>query len=110
MKRTAFALSPRLRASLRAGHHARATAGYCSLVVFAGLGLLGAGSSAMAQAAGTVLPASTLPVLRGVVAGQVVVNAPVRGATQPQMTIDQASRRAIIDWRSFNIGSDAEVL
>jgi filamentous hemagglutinin len=97
-------------AALRASRHTRATAGYCSLLVFAGLGLLGAGSAALAQAAGAALPPNTLPVLRGVVAGQAVVNAPVRGATPSQMTIDQASRRAIIDWRSFNIGSDAEVL
>ena len=110
MKQNATVLSQRTRVALRAGRHARATAGYCSLLVFAGLGLLGAGPDALAQAAGVALPTTTLPVLRGVVAGQVVVNAPVRGAMPSQMTIDQASRRAIIDWRSFNIGSDAEVL
>lgn len=83
----------------------------CSLLVLAALGVLSLTMPrwAQAQAAGTVLPAGTLPVLRGVVAGQVVVNAPVRGASRALMTIDQASQRAILDWKSFNISSDAEV-
>jgi len=83
----------------------------CSLLVLAALGVLGLTLPhlAQAQAAGAQLPAGTLPVLRGVVAGQVVVNAPVRGAFRPLLTVDQASQRAIIDWKSFNIASDAEV-
>ena len=83
----------------------------CSLLILAALGVLGLSMPrlAHAQAAGTQLPAGTLPVLRGVVAGQVVVNAPVRGASRPLLTVDQASQRAIIDWKSFNISSDAEV-
>ncbi len=83
----------------------------CSLLVLAALGLLGVALPrlAHAQAAGTPLPAGTLPVVRGVVAGQVVVNSPVLGASRPLLTIDQASQRAIIDWKSFNISSDAEV-
>ncbi|MEI7464873.1 MAG: filamentous hemagglutinin N-terminal domain-containing protein, partial [Burkholderiales bacterium] len=83
----------------------------CSLLVLAALGVLGLSMPhlACAQPAGTQLPAGTLPVLRGVVAGQVVVNAPVRGASRPLLTVDQASQRAILDWKSFNISSDAEV-
>ena len=81
----------------------------CSVMVLAGLGVLTCGSSAWAQRAGSVLPTGTLPVLRGVVSGQAVVNSPVTGAGNRLMTIDQASQRAIIDWKSFNIASDAEV-
>ena len=81
----------------------------CSVFVLAALGVLGCSAGAWAQSAGTVLPSGTLPVLRGVVSGQAVVNAPVPGAGTRLMTIDQASQRAIIDWKSFNIGSDAEV-
>ncbi len=81
------------------------------MFVLAGLGVLG---SVLPQAAnaqtGGVLPAGTLPVLRGVVSGQAVVNSPVRGAERPVLTVDQTSQRAIIDWRSFNIAKDSEVL
>ena len=44
------------------------------------------------------------------VSGQAVVRAPIRSATGSTLTIDQASQRAIIDWKSFNISGDAEVL
>ncbi len=83
----------------------------CSLLVLASLGVLGLTlpSLAFAQVAGTQLPAGTLPVLRGVVAGKVVVNSPVAGSGSRLMTIDQADQRVIIDWKGFNIGSDAEV-
>ena len=83
----------------------------CSLRVLAALGALSLTMPCwvQAQVSSTPLPAGTLPVLRGVVAGQVVVNAPVRGASRPLMTVDQASQRAILDWKSFNISSDAEV-
>jgi len=81
----------------------------CSLLVLTALGVLTAAPVALAQGAGRVLASGTLPVLRGVVAGQVVVNAPVRGASRPLMTVDQASQRAILDWKSFNISGDAEV-
>ncbi|HSV71759.1 MAG TPA: filamentous hemagglutinin family protein [Methylibium sp.] len=79
-----------------------------SLRVLAALGALSCSLPAAAQA-GAALPAGTLPVLRGVVSGQVTVNAPVRGAGRSLMTIDQGSQRAIIDWRSFNIAADGEV-
>ena len=84
---------------------ALAASACCGALLWAGLG-----GSALAQGAGGVLPAATLPQLRGVVAGQVVVNAPAPGATRPLLTVDQGSLRAVLDWRSFNIGSDAEVL
>ena len=78
-----------------------------SKLVLAALGVIACAPKVQAQSA--ALQAGTLPVLRGVVAGQVVVNAPVHGASRPLLTIDQASQRAIVDWKSFNISSDAEV-
>lgn len=81
----------------------------CSLWVLASLGLLSFAVPQDALAQRVIAPA-TLPVFRGVVSGQAVVNAPVPGATRPLLTIDQGSQRAIINWRSFDIGSDAEVL
>ncbi len=66
--------------------------------------------AAWAQAAGANLAPTALPQLRGVVAGQAVVNAPAPGAASALLTIDQQSLRAVLDWRSFNIGSNAEVL
>ena len=82
-----------------------------SMLVLSGLGLLAQAlpTPSRAQAAGN-LPATALPVLRGVVSGQAVVNLPVPGASSRLMTIDQGSQRAILDWRSFNVGIDAEVL
>lgn len=78
-----------------------------SKLVLAALGVIACTPRAQAQS--SALAAGTLPVLRGVVAGQVVVNAPVQGASRPLMTVNQASQRAILDWKSFNISSDAEV-
>lgn len=78
----------------------------CSLLVLSALGVLAA---LPAHGAGNALASGTLPVLRGVVAGQVAVNAPVAGASRALLTVDQASQRAILDWKSFNISSDAEV-
>jgi filamentous hemagglutinin family protein len=81
------------------------------LLVLAALGLIGLGLPQRAAAQTRAqLPAGTLPVLRGVVSGQAVVNAPAPGAAQSLMTIDQSTQRAIIDWRSFNIAGDSEVL
>ena len=75
--------------------------------MLAALGVIACAPKAHAQNA--PLPAGTLPVLRGVVSGQVVVNAPQQAAGRSLLTIDQASQRAIVDWKSFNISSDAEV-
>jgi len=84
----------------------------CSVAVLWAAGALALSSAppAAAQPAGSVLPAGTLPVLRGVVSGQVLVNRPAPGAERSLLTIDQTSSRAVIDWRSFNIGSGSEVL
>lgn len=84
-------------------------AGLCSVPVLAALGLLTLSAASVAQSAGTTLPAGTLPVLRGVVAGQVAVNRSAPGATRPELTVQQDSQRAIIDWKSFNISADAAV-
>lgn len=81
----------------------------CSVAVLLALGVVGAPGAAHAQAAGTVLPANTLPVLRGVVSGQAVVRSPVAQGAGSLLQIDQSSQRAIIDWQSFNIGSASEV-
>ena len=105
--------SRRTSLALKARHQALCGQCSCSVFVLAALGLLGTAlpSDASAQgAAAGALRTGTLPVLRGVVSGQAVVNAPVRGATRSTLTIDQASQRAIIDWKSFNISGDAEVL
>jgi filamentous hemagglutinin len=82
-----------------------------SRAVLAGLGLLALSlpHSAWAQGAGGVLPANTVPVLRGVVSGA-VVGPVVTTATGSKLTIEQSAQRAILDWRSFDIGSGSEVL
>jgi filamentous hemagglutinin family protein len=57
-----------------------------------------------AASPGVVLPAGTLPVFDRVASGQASVT-----AAQNLLTIQQATHRAILDWRSFNIGAGAEV-
>jgi filamentous hemagglutinin family protein len=91
--------------------HAARWQNSCSAWVLAGLGLLGLSlpSSSQAQAAGTVLPARTLPVPRAVVGGRAVITTPAAGA-RSVLTVDQATQRAIIDWKSFNISRDSEVI
>lgn len=105
-------LSRRASLVLKARHQALCGQCSCSVFILASLGLLATvlPSGAAAQSAAGVLSAGTLPVLRGVVSGQAVVRAPIRSATGSTLTIDQASQRAIIDWKSFNISGDAEVL
>ena len=85
---------------------------FCSLAVLLALGIVSAAAlpgRARAQAAGTVLPPQTLPVLRAVVAGQAIVQVPATTATGQRLVIDQQSARAVLDWRSFNVGSGSEV-
>lgn len=91
--------------------HAARWQNSCSAWVLAGLGLLGLSlpTASQAQAAGTVLPARTLPVPRAVVGGRAVITTPAAGA-RPVLTVDQATQRAIIDWKSFNISRDSEVI
>ena len=105
-------LSRRASLALKARHQALCGQCSCSVFILATLGLLGTSfpTRTLAQGAAGVLPSGTLPVLRGVVSGQAVVGAPVRGATRSTLTINQTSQRAIIDWKSFNIGGDGEVL
>lgn len=104
----ALTLKARLRAVVRGAHQAPRP--MSSLPVLAALGLLGLAGpmAALAQAQG-VLAGGTLPVLRGVVGGQAIVNAPVTTATGRSLTIDQRTQRAIIDWKSFNIANGSEV-
>ena len=96
---------------LQFDRRARRTRAACSLTVLAISGALSCSfpPSARAQGAGSAIAPNTLPVLRGVVSGRAVVNAPAAGAARSLMTIDQSTQRAIIDWRSFNIGSASEV-
>ena len=91
--------------------HAARWQNSCSAWVLAGLGLLGLSlpTASQAQAAGTVLPARTLPVPRAVVGGRAVITTPAAGA-RSVLTVDQATQRAIIDWKSFNISRDSEVI
>ncbi|MBC7995271.1 MAG: filamentous hemagglutinin family protein [Rhizobacter sp.] len=83
----------------------------CSLLVLASLGLISFALPHDALAQRVIAP-GTLPVLRGVVAnsGNAIITSSVPGAARSQLTIDQTTQRAIINWRSFDIGSDAEVL
>ena len=97
--------TPRRTEPFRGARHSSS----CSLLVLAGLGLLATlrPSSGFAQTA--IAPAGTVPVLRGVVSGQAIVNSPTQTATGRLLTIDQATQRAIIDWRSFDIAAGSEV-
>jgi filamentous hemagglutinin family protein len=61
------------------------------------------------QTAGTIIPRGTVPLLRGVVSGQAVVNAPVATPTGNLLTIRQIDPRVIIDWSQFNIANGSEV-
>jgi len=62
-----------------------------------------------AQSGSVVLPPQTVPVLRGVVAGQALISAPTPTAGGQLLTIQQSTPRAVIDWKSFDIGSGSEV-
>ena len=64
------------------------------------LGLVAAGGNAWAQAP----PANALPTGAQVAAGQASI-----GQNGNQMTIDQGSDRAVINWQGFDIGSQAAV-
>lgn len=57
----------------------------------------------------TVLPKGTVPVLRGVVSGSVVVNTPVLTPTGANLTINQIDPQVIIDWNSFNVANGSVV-
>ncbi|MBL0726186.1 filamentous haemagglutinin family protein [Piscinibacter sp. HJYY11] len=80
-----------------------------SLMVLAGLGVLSFSLPNEALAQRAIAP-NTLPVLRGVVSDRITVTPSTPAPGRAQLTIDQASLRGVIDWRSFDIGSSAEVL
>lgn len=98
MRQTALPTRPALR------HLPRTAA---SLLVLIGCGALQ--PAALAAPPGTILPPGTVPQLRGVVSGAVVVNAPVPTPTGQLLNINQFAPRVVIDWNSFNIGSGSEV-
>ena len=109
--------SPHRPAALRPGRSDRLPRAHCSAWVLASLGLLlAAAAPVQAQGAGGTLAAGTLPVLRGVVAGSVIVNDPrATGATAnlrggPTLAISQQGQRAVLDWSSFNIAADSQVV
>ncbi len=83
----------------------------CSLVALAGAGALTLALpyNVLAQSVRPAIANNALPVLRSVVSGQAQVNGPAPGAASSLMTVNQASQRAILDWRQFNIGRDSEV-
>ena len=92
----------------RAARAARAHAPVRTALAWAAcLALWPAQGPALAQ--GTVLPAATVPVLRGVVAGRAIVQDPVATPTGQRLVIEQQDPRIVIDWKRFDIGSGSEV-
>ncbi len=71
--------------------------------------LLAGAHAASAGQPGQILPAGTIPELRGVVFGNATVNAPVAITGGNRLTIDQTSQKAIIDWNKFDIARGSEV-
>ncbi|OYU00188.1 MAG: hypothetical protein CFE40_02425 [Burkholderiales bacterium PBB1] len=98
----------RVRAALpvRESHVPRRSPTSSSLTVLAALGVL---LHSTVSRSAPPLPPATLPQLRGVVSGQALISSTVPGAARPRLTVNQATQRAIIDWKSFNIGSASEV-
>lgn len=101
---------PRLAA--RPGTHFPLPQASCSVLVLAALGVLGLALpvAALAQKAGTLLPAGTVPELRSVVGTGASVGSAVNTATGRQLTIEQTAQRAILDWKSFNIANGSAVV
>lgn len=73
------------------------------------VGALLGGTSAFAGQPGQILPAGTIPQVRGVVFGNATVNAPVTIPGGNRLTIDQTSQKTIIEWNSFDIARGSEV-
>lgn len=71
--------------------------------------LIGGLASAHAGQPGQILPAGTIPQVRGVVYGQATVNAPVPVAGGKLLTINQSSQKTIIEWNSFDIARGSTV-
>ncbi|MEO8133732.1 MAG: filamentous hemagglutinin N-terminal domain-containing protein, partial [Betaproteobacteria bacterium] len=73
------------------------------------VGALLGGASAFAGQPGQILPAGTIPQLRGVVFGNATVNAPVTLPGGNKLVIDQTSQKTIIEWNSFDVARGSEV-
>lgn len=112
-RRHCLALLPRRATTASAASTAStpACAPLCSPWVLASLGLLAAltPSFSLAQGAGGTLPAGTVPVLRGVVSGQAVMQAPRAVPGGQSLGVEQSSERAVLSWQSFNIARGSEV-
>ena len=86
----------------------------CSRAVLAALGwMVVASGPAQAAAAGTTLPANTIPVLRGLVSSY-SAQATFATATNPggvgqTLTINQLLPKIILDWNNFDIGNGSVV-
>ena len=93
----------------RAGERAAAGRFRHSAIALAIGALLGGSAGAYAGQPGQILPAGTIPQVRGVVYGQATVNAPVPVAGGNLLTIDQASQKTIIEWNSFDIARGSTV-
>jgi len=85
----------------------------CSSAVLAALGLLAVACDSRAAPAGTVLPSTTIPVLRGLVSdyrsSATFSTAPMTNGAGQALTINQLLSKIIIDWNSFNIGNGSKV-
>jgi hypothetical protein len=81
----------------------------CNIAVLA---LMAAGNPASAAPAGTILPAGTVPVLRGVVSdyrsSATFKTVPLAGGGQ-NLTINQLQEKIILDWKQFNIANGSKV-
>ncbi len=85
----------------------------CSLAVLMALGAIGGPGVALAAPPGTILPANTLPVLRGLVsqyAGNATFNqSAVAGGGGQVLTINQLTSNLILNWNQFNIANGSVV-
>ena len=66
------------------------------------------GAQALAQEVAIAPPVHELPTGGNVVAGSAILTSGNVGNTAT-LNIDQSTQRAIIDWNTFNVGSDAQV-
>ena len=95
-----------------AGQRATVAVVHCSALVLSSLGILGAlaPEHAVAQGVGGTLPASTVPVVRGVVSGTLTYSASLANSAGGQsLVIQQTTPRGVISFESFNIGKGSDV-
>ena len=86
----------------------------CSRAALAALGLWVAASvSVQAAPAGTTLPASTIPVLRGLVSDYstraTFSTATNAGGVGQTLTVNQLLPKIVLDWKNFDIGNGSVV-